>query len=81
MKFHFVISLRGKAAVPPPRYLSEGGEAKILVHDTNMHYNSMTSSERQEKGSQREPKGTKGSQMGAKSEQKGYQNGVKMVPK
>ena len=67
--------LRGKAAVPPLRYSSERGEAQIQniqVHDTKIHYNSMTSREREEKGSQREPKG---SQKGAKREPSGSQRG------
>ena len=49
--------LRGKAAVPTPRYEHERGETKVEVHDTKMHYNSMASREMEEKGSQTEPKG------------------------
>ena len=58
----------GKAAVPPPRYEHERGG----VHDTKIHYTSMASRERDDKGSQ---KGTKrksnGSQRGARRERKG----------
>ena len=66
--------LRGKAAVTPPRYEHERGEAKNEVHDTKMHYSSMASRERDEKGSQREAKG-------AKWEPTGCQKGTEMEPK
>ena len=42
-----------------------------------MHYNSMTTCEREEKGSQSEPNG---SQMGAKGIPEGRQNGAKRMP-
>ena len=42
---------RGKAAVPPPLYEHEPGEATVWVHDTKMHYNSTAGHEREENGS------------------------------
>ena len=65
--------MRGKAAVPPPRYEQKRGVGKIKVHDTEMHNSSITSREREEKGNQRE---AKGSQMGAKGVPKGKQYGT-----